>query len=86
MMNEEITMQNVTFIAASEGRVQFFVEDVHVGEGATAKELADVIKFQSLNVYNAHCSSSMDFADEEGFEAHDGAYKLLEAALEIVEG
>lgn len=77
-------MQNVTYIAAVDGRVQFFVGDVHVGEGSTAKELADVIKFQSLNLNGAYCSSSMDFADEEGFETYDAAHKLLDAAVEMV--
>ena len=77
-------MTNVTFITARDSRVQFFNGDALVGEGSTAKELADVIKFQSLDIFGASCSSSMDFADEEGFETYDAAHKLLDAAIEMV--
>ena len=77
-------MQNVTFITARDGRVQFIAGDVHVGEGSTAKELAAVIKFQSLDLDGAYFSSTMDFADEEGFENHDDAKKLLTSAISMV--
>jgi hypothetical protein len=42
-----------------------------------------VLKTKGLSSGASH-SSSMDFADEEGFENHDDAWKLWNDAMELV--
>jgi len=54
-----------------------------VGYGDTAEMIAYVLKTKGLSSGASH-SSSMDFADEEGFENHDDAWKLWNDAMELV--
>ena len=74
-------MKNVTFIAANEGKIELFLDaDTPIVSTGDVAELAEALK--TLDVRNAAASSSMDFADEYGFDTYHGAYDLLTAALE----
>lgn len=81
-MNKE---NAIDFIAAYEGGIKFFsgVGNV-VGYAKTAEMVAYVIKTKGLadDVYH---SSSMDFADEDGFDTYDGAWNLWENGLKLLE-
>jgi len=74
-------MKNVTFISADEGKIKLFggLDDLII-ESGDVNELAEALK--TLDLRDAAASSSMDFADEYGFDTHHGAYDLLTAALE----
>lgn len=79
-----MTNQNaIDFIAAQDGGIQFFSGvGNQVGFATTPKMVAYIVKTKGLgNVYH---SSSMDFADEEGFDTYDGAWKLWNAGMELV--
>ena len=79
-----MTNQNeIDFIAAHEGGIQMFSGEGIIGFGDTAEMIAYVLKTKGLSSGASH-SSSMDFADEEGFENHDDAWKLWNDAMELV--
>ena len=79
-----MSIQNeIDFIAAHNGGIQMFSGDSVVGWGDTASMIAYVIKTKGI-ASNAFHSSSMDFADEEGFENHNDAWELWEAGMELV--
>tara|TARA_B100000497_G_scaffold126007_1_gene163762 strand:- start:776 stop:1015 length:240 start_codon:yes stop_codon:yes gene_type:complete len=79
-----MNIQNeIDFIAAHNGGIQMFSGDSVVGWGDTASMIAYVIKTKGI-ASNAFHSSSMDFADEEGFENHNDAWELWEAGMELV--
>jgi len=73
----------VTFIAANDGKIELFagLDDLIVATG-DVNELATALK--SLDISGAAASSSMDFADEYGFNTYHGAIDLLTSALETV--
>lgn len=72
----------IDFVAASEGCVVLFANDKVVAETSNPTVLADVIsRFGFAD--RCYQSSTMDFADEEGFDTYDGASKLLEEAIAI---
>ena len=52
-----------------------------VGWGKTAKHIAYVIETHGLADDTVATSSSIDFADEEGFDHYDGAKLLWDEAL-----
>ena len=72
----------IEFISAYKGGIKMFSGEGVVGYGDTAEMIAYVLKTKGLSSGASH-SSSMDFADEEGFDTHDGATKLFNEALEI---
>jgi len=79
-----MTNQNeIDFITAHEGGIQMFSGEGVVGWGNTADMIAYVVKTKGLSSGAMH-SSSMDFADEEGFDTYDGAWKLWNAGMELV--
>ena len=74
----------IDFIAAQDGGIQFFSGvGNQVGFATTPKMVAYVVQTKGLAESVFH-SSSMDFADEEGFDTYDGAWKLWEAGMELV--
>jgi hypothetical protein len=73
----------IEFISAYKGGIQMFSGEGVVGYGDTAEMIAYVLKTKGLSSGASH-SSSMDFADEEGFENHDDAWKLWNDAMELV--
>ena len=80
-----MTKENqIDFIAAQDGGIQFFSGvGNQVGFATTPKMVAYVVQTKGLAESVFH-SSSMDFADEEGFATYDGAWKLWEAGMELV--
>ena len=73
----------IEFISAFKGGIKMFSGEGVVGYGDTAEMIAYVLKTKGLSSGASH-SSSMDFADEEGFENHDDAWKLWNHAMELV--
>ena len=73
----------IEFISAYKGGIQMFSGEGIIGFGDTAEMIAYVLKTKGLSSAASH-SSSMDFADEEGFENHDDAWKLWNDAMELV--
>ena len=78
-----IHSNEIDFISAHEGGIQMYANDGLVGYAKTANSIAYVLKSKGV-ASSAFHSSSMDFADEYGFENHDGAWNLFEAAMELV--
>jgi hypothetical protein len=73
----------IEFISAYKGGIKMFSGEGVVGYGDTAEMIAYVLKTKGLSSGASH-SSSMDFANEEGFENHDDAWKLWNDAMELV--
>ena len=79
-------MAKIDFITAEKGGIKMFGKcgadelPTVVGWGTTAKHIAYVIATHGLadTVYGG---SSMDFADEEGFDHYEGAKYLWDEAL-----
>lgn len=77
-----MTNQNeINFIAAHNGGIQMFSDEGIIAWGNTASMIAYVIKTKGISSNSFH-SSSMDFADEEGFENQDDAWKLWNDGME----
>ena len=80
-----MTKENaVDFIAAHNGGIVFYSGvGNNVGFAKTAEMVAYIIKTKGIADAVYH-SSTMDFADEEGFDTYDGAWNLWEAGMELV--
>ena len=78
-------MTNIDYINAENGGIKMYsgVGNV-VGWGKTAKHIAYVIATHGL-ADAVFGGSSMDFADEEGFDHYDGAKILWDEALAMAE-
>jgi hypothetical protein len=64
--------------------LKFALEGESLSQGmfaATAQEAADLLIKHGCEGLMG--SSTMDFADEEGFETHDGAQNMLNEAIAI---
>jgi hypothetical protein len=73
------------FVDAKDSKIELHIEQQRVGAAATAAELA--LLFAANNVsfgQSIHCSSSIDFCDEEGFAAPGDAAMLVTEAIEMV--
>lgn len=73
--------RNITFISADEGKLQFWMDDQMVYASGDVEDLSIVLREMDLS--EAMCSSSLDFAAEYGFENHSAAKELLTQALEM---
>ena len=72
------------FVGATDGKIELHVEQQRIGAAATPSELA--LMFAANNVsygQSIHCSSSIDFCEEEGFEP-GAAAMLVTEAIEMV--
>ena len=78
-------MTNIDYINAENGGIKMYsgVGNV-VGWGKTAKHIAYVIATHGL-ADAVFGGSSMDFADEEGFDHYDGSKILWDEALAMAE-
>ena len=73
------------FVDATEGKIELHVEQQRIGAAASPSELA--LMFAANNItfgQSIHCSSSIDFCEEEGFEPGAAAMFVTEA-IEMVE-
>jgi len=73
----------VDFISAHNGGIQCCSDTGLIGWSNTAEGIAYILKTKGI-AETVMGSSSMDFADEEGFATHDGAKILWAQALELV--
>jgi len=72
------------FVDDKDSKIELYVEQQRIGAAATAAELA--LLFAANNItfgQSIHCSSSIDFCDEEGF-APGAAEMLVTEAIEMV--
>ena len=78
-----MTNQETIFIGAENGGIAVYKGVANkVGFAKTAKMLAYIL--DTHKIYGAVMfTSSMDFADEEGFAHYDGAKDLWNAAVEL---
>ena len=72
----------IDFISAKDGGIQMFTNNGVVGFAKSAKSIAYIMQTKGL-ADTIYCSSSMDFADEEGFATHDGDNKIWNEAITI---
>ena len=73
------------FISAENGFVKVYkgVSNL-VGGAKTAKGLANILATHKVQNYGVYFTSSMDFADEEGFDHHDDAKNMWNEAMELI--
>ena len=78
-----MTNQETVFISAQDGGIGVYVGVGNkVGFAKTAKMLAYIL--DTHKIYGqVMFTSSMDFADEEGFDHYDGAKNLWNEAVEM---
>jgi tRNA isopentenyl-2-thiomethyl-A-37 hydroxylase MiaE len=82
-------MQNTTnnvFLNACNAAIVVTVNNVQVAAVYTAAQLAAVFKQHNINVLTdtIMCSSSIDFASEEGFATDSCAHNIIEEAFEAL--
>ena len=73
------------YVAATDGKIELHVEKQRIGAASTPSELA--LMFAANNItfgQSIHCSSSIDFCDEEGFAAPGDAAMFVTEAIEMV--
>ena len=80
-----IKEKGIDFITAHNGGIKMYAGLGNlVGWGNTAKHIAYVCATKGLKGTTVNTSSTMDFADEEGFETHDGAKLLWDEAMAML--
>jgi len=75
---------NYVFLNANEAAIVVSVNKVQVAAVYTAAQLVAVFKQHNINVLTdtIMCSSSIDFAEEEGFATDNCAHNIIDAALQ----
>ena len=75
---------NYVFLNAVDAAIVVTVNNTVVGAAYTAAQLAALFIANNVNVSTdtIMCSSSIDFAQEEGFATDSCAHNIIEAALE----
>jgi hypothetical protein len=73
------------FFSASNGAVNVTIDNILVGSAVCSEELVAILREQNVTAEDEMFqSSSVDFAAEEGFEDDNGAYNIIEPALEVI--
>lgn len=73
------------FLTAEEGSIVVSIDHQPVGCADTAEELADIFTANNITIdSDIYCSSSIDFASEEGFDSDDDAHAIINAAIEQI--
>jgi hypothetical protein len=77
---------NYVFLNAADAAIVVTVNDTVVDAVYTADALVEVFLQHNINVLTdtIMCSSSIDFAQEEGFDTDDCAHNIIDAALELL--
>jgi hypothetical protein len=83
-MKRERENKMIDFITAKNSGIEMYSDMGVVGFAKTAKAIAYIAETKGL-ASTVYTSSSMDFADEEGFNTADGALTLWNEAMKIVE-
>ena len=82
LIKEETKM--IDYLSAQDGKLALHHSDrKEVFLASTAQEVADILTTHGHGDSFAS-SSSMDFADEYGFDTYDGATNLLYAGFDII--
>jgi tRNA isopentenyl-2-thiomethyl-A-37 hydroxylase MiaE len=78
------TTNNYVFLTAESAAIVVKVNNVQVAAVYTAAQLAAVFKQHNINVLTdtIMCSSSIDFAQEEGFATDNCAHNIIDAAIQ----
>ena len=73
------------YLKADEGKIVVSVDDAVVGSASTSQELLELFRTHGITIdseiYN---SSSIDFANEYGFESEGDAHDIIEQVLELI--
>jgi hypothetical protein len=74
---------NYVFLNADEAAIVVTVNNIVVGAAYTAAQLAALFTANDINVSTdtIMCSSSIDFASEEGFDTDDCAHNIIDEAF-----
>ena len=73
------------YLKADEGKIVVSVDDVVVGSASTSQELLELFRTYSITINSEiYNSSSIDFADEYGFESEGDAHDIIEQVLELI--
>ena len=73
------------FFDAKDGQVTVSINQVLVGVASDSEELVAILQENGVTVADEMFhSSSVDFAAEEGFADDNGAYDIIEPALELI--
>ena len=77
---------NYVFLNADEAAIVVTVNNTVVGAAYTAAQLAALFTANNVNVLTdtIMCSSSIDFAAEEGFATDNCAHNIIDEALEAL--
>jgi len=72
-----------TFLNACAGEIVVTVDNERVGSAGTAEGLAEIFREYGCTAGDIYCSSSVDFASEEGFLTDDCAHNIINSAVEM---
>ena len=77
---------NYVFLAAADAAIVVTVNNVQVAAVYTADALVKVFLQHNINVNTdtIMCSSSIDFAEEEGFASDASAHNIIDEAFEAL--
>ena len=77
---------NYVFLNAADAAIVVTVNDTVVDAVYTADALVEVFLQHNINVLTdtIMCSSSIDFAQDEGFDTDSCAHNIIEAALDAL--
>ena len=77
---------NYVFLNAADAAIVVTINDTVVDAVYTADALVEVFLQHNINVLadTIMCSSSIDFAQEEGFDTDSCAHNIIEAALDAL--
>ena len=85
-MQNTTTKTNNVFLNAQDAAIVVTVNNVVVDAAYTAEQLAAVFTQHNINWQTdvIMCSSSVDFAAEEGFATDSCAHNIIEAAYDVL--
>jgi len=79
-------MSKFVYLAATEGKIEVSVEQEFVGSSNTPVGLAQIFQKNQINGSDdIYFSSTIDFAEEEGFESREQAIELIQEAVNLME-
>ena len=72
-------------LGAEDGGLTLFINDENIELGKTPEEVAEKLKgIEDLDLDDLFASSSVDFADEYGFDNEDDAHELFDKAVALM--
>jgi hypothetical protein len=85
-MQNTTTKTNNVFLNAADAAIVVTVNNVQVAAVYTADALIKVFLQHNINVNTdtIMCSSSIDFAEEEGFASDASAHNIIDEAFEVL--